>query len=119
VHAILAGKTTEQLTALQASIVAKLASGAPVDAEYWEALLKALLVYKARVCPCPLTLETQGLCMTPTAPLSCVSHGGCAGDPTLRRRCMSFMRMCCGGAWSCCVKSSERKPSAPRTSWKR
>jgi len=46
---ILRGKTLKQLQILQDSIVHKLASGESIDVEYWEALLKALLIYKARV----------------------------------------------------------------------
>ena len=49
VSAILNGKTYEQLSQLQRQIQAKLTSGEPVDVEYWEGLLKTLLVWKAKV----------------------------------------------------------------------
>ena len=49
VTAILDGKTYEQLSELQRKIQAKLSSGEPLDVEYWESLLKNLLVWKARV----------------------------------------------------------------------
>lgn len=50
VSAILNGKSYEQLSQLQRQIQAKLSSGEPVDVEYWEGLLKSLLVWKAKVC---------------------------------------------------------------------
>lgn len=46
---LLSGKTYEHLAALQKQIQAKLASGEPVDTDYWEGLLKKLLVWKAKV----------------------------------------------------------------------
>ena len=49
IAALLAGKTYEDLAALQRRIQEKLSSGEPVDTDYWENLLKKLLVYKARV----------------------------------------------------------------------
>lgn len=49
VSSILNGKTYEQLSQLQRQIQAKLTSGEPVDVEYWEGLLKTLLVWKAKV----------------------------------------------------------------------
>ena len=46
---LLAGKSYEHLVTLQRQIQAKLASREPMDVEYWEGLLKKLLVYKAQV----------------------------------------------------------------------
>ena len=54
VTAILDGKSPEQLSQLQRQIQAKLTSGEPVDVDYWEGLLRHLLVWKAKVslyCP--------------------------------------------------------------------
>lgn len=48
VTALLAGKSYEHLATLQKQIQAKLASGEPVDTDYWEALLKKLIVWKAK-----------------------------------------------------------------------
>ncbi|KAG8927643.1 hypothetical protein FRC02_007975 [Tulasnella sp. 418] len=48
VAVMLAGKTYEQLSQLQRQIQDKLASREPVDVEYWEGLLKSLLVWKAK-----------------------------------------------------------------------
>ncbi|KAJ3550644.1 hypothetical protein NM688_g5028 [Phlebia brevispora] len=48
VNALLRGKTYDHLVALQKQIQAKLASGEPIDVEYWEGLLKKLLVWKAK-----------------------------------------------------------------------
>ncbi|KAH8118345.1 mid region of cactin-domain-containing protein [Phellopilus nigrolimitatus] len=48
VSAILNGKTPEQLSQLQRSIQAKLGSGEPIDVDYWEGLLKSLLVWKSK-----------------------------------------------------------------------
>lgn len=49
ITALLSGKSYEQLQELQRSIQAKLASGDPIDVDYWESLLKSLLVWKAKV----------------------------------------------------------------------
>ena len=49
VSAILNGKSLEQLSQLQRSIQAKLGSGEPIDVDYWESLLKNLLVWKSKV----------------------------------------------------------------------
>lgn len=46
---LLSGKTLVQLEQLEASVQAKLASGEPVDTDYWEGLLNSLNVWKARV----------------------------------------------------------------------
>lgn len=45
---LLSGKTFDQLAALQSQVQRKLASGEPVDVEYWEGLLKELIVWKAK-----------------------------------------------------------------------
>jgi hypothetical protein len=49
ISALLSGKTYDQLSQLQRQIQAKLSSGEPVDVDYWEGLLKSLLVWKAKV----------------------------------------------------------------------
>lgn len=48
ITALLRGKTYDHLVALQKSIQAKLTSGEPIEVEYWEGLLKKLLVWKAK-----------------------------------------------------------------------
>ncbi|OBZ91758.1 Cactin [Choanephora cucurbitarum] len=48
VHRILSGKTVSQLSVLQNQIMKKLSSSEPIDVEYWENLLKELVIYKAR-----------------------------------------------------------------------
>lgn len=48
ISSLLAGKTYDQLSQLQRQIQAKLSSGEPVDVDYWEGLLKSLLVWKAK-----------------------------------------------------------------------
>ncbi|KAK4465160.1 mid region of cactin-domain-containing protein [Cladorrhinum samala] len=48
VDRILSPKTLEQLEALEKQIKAKLQSNEPIDTDYWEQLLKSLLVYKAK-----------------------------------------------------------------------
>jgi len=48
VDKILSPKTLEQLEALEKQIKAKLGSNEPIDTDYWEELLKSLLVYKAK-----------------------------------------------------------------------
>ncbi|KAK0517614.1 hypothetical protein OC835_008103, partial [Tilletia horrida] len=45
---MLAAKTPEQLLTLQSSVRAKLASGEPVDVEYWESLLRLIVVWRAK-----------------------------------------------------------------------
>ncbi|KAG0271592.1 hypothetical protein BGZ95_000587, partial [Linnemannia exigua] len=42
------GKTYEELTLLQGQITRKLGGGGVIDVEYWEALLKTLVVWKAK-----------------------------------------------------------------------
>ena len=49
ITALLQGKSYEHLVALQKSVQAKLTSGEPIDTDYWEGLLKKLLVFKAKV----------------------------------------------------------------------
>ncbi|KAK9721780.1 hypothetical protein K7432_003179 [Basidiobolus ranarum] len=46
---LLSNKTYEQLTILEEQINRKLSSNEPIDTEYWEQLLKALVVWKAKV----------------------------------------------------------------------
>lgn len=48
IQRVLQGKTYEQLMVLQKQITAKLDSNEPIDVEYWENLLKELVVYKAK-----------------------------------------------------------------------
>jgi len=50
---LLSGKSYNELAALQRQIQEKLTSGEPVDTDYWESLLKKLLVWKAKVCRPP------------------------------------------------------------------
>lgn len=45
----LAGKSHEELTLLQGQIQRKLGAGGAIDVDYWEALLKTLIVWKAKV----------------------------------------------------------------------
>ena len=49
INKLLEGKSYDHLVVLQKQIQAKLASGEPIDVEYWENLLKKLLVWKAKV----------------------------------------------------------------------
>jgi hypothetical protein len=46
---LLATKSYDHLVVLQKQVQAKLSSGEPVDVDYWESLLKKLLVWKAKV----------------------------------------------------------------------
>lgn len=48
ISALLSDKNYDQLVELQRSIQAKLSSGDPIDVDYWEGLLKSLLVWKAK-----------------------------------------------------------------------
>ncbi|RPD67112.1 hypothetical protein L226DRAFT_608358 [Lentinus tigrinus ALCF2SS1-7] len=48
ITALLQGKSYDHLVQLQRQIQAKLSSGEPIDVEYWEGLLKKLLVWKAK-----------------------------------------------------------------------
>ena len=50
ITALLSGKSYDHLVTLQKQIQSKLISGEPVDVDYWEGLLKKLLVWKAKVC---------------------------------------------------------------------
>lgn len=49
VNRLLQGKSHDHLVALQRQIQAKLGSGEPIDVDYWEGLLKKLIVWKAKV----------------------------------------------------------------------
>lgn len=49
ITALLQGKSYDHLVALQKQIQAKLVSGEPIDVDYWEGLLKKLIVWKAKV----------------------------------------------------------------------
>jgi Conserved mid region of cactin len=49
INAHLQGKSYDHLLALQRQIQAKLSGGGPVDIDYWEGLLKKLLVWKSKV----------------------------------------------------------------------
>jgi len=49
ITALLSGKSYDHLATLQKQIQTKLASGEPIDTDYWEGLLKRLLVWKAKV----------------------------------------------------------------------
>lgn len=49
ITALLSGKSYDDLVSLQRKIQEKLTSGEPVDTDYWEGLLKKLLVWKAKV----------------------------------------------------------------------
>ena len=55
ISALLAGKTYDDLSSLQRRIQDKLTSGEPVDTDYWEGLLKKLLVWKAKVPISPIS----------------------------------------------------------------
>ncbi|KAI0650691.1 mid region of cactin-domain-containing protein [Trametes meyenii] len=48
ITALLRGKSYDHLVQLQKQIQAKLASGEPIDTDYWEGLLQKLLVWKAK-----------------------------------------------------------------------
>jgi hypothetical protein len=49
INGLLKGKSYDQLAQLQRQIQSKLTSGEPIDVDYWEGLLKSLLVWKSRV----------------------------------------------------------------------
>jgi hypothetical protein len=49
ITALLSGKTYDDLVELQRGVQQKLTSLEPVDTDYWEGLLKKLLVWKAKV----------------------------------------------------------------------
>ncbi|KIJ56651.1 hypothetical protein M422DRAFT_197721 [Sphaerobolus stellatus SS14] len=48
ISALLSGKSYDQLVVLQRQVQGKLSSGEPIDTDYWEGLLKSLLVWKAK-----------------------------------------------------------------------
>ena len=58
ITALLSGKSYEHLVTLQRQIQTKLTSGEPVDTDYWEGLLKNLLVWKAKARESPLIVYT-------------------------------------------------------------
>ena len=49
INNMLTDKTFDELAALQSQVQRKLASREPMDVEYWENLLKELVVWKAKV----------------------------------------------------------------------
>jgi hypothetical protein len=61
ITALLSGKSYDDLVSLQRKIQEKLTSGEPVDTDYWEVLLKKLLVWKAKVWAPPTFMCGQGL----------------------------------------------------------
>lgn len=69
ISTILSGRSYDQLIALQRQVQAKLQSGEPLDTDYWEGLLKSLLVWKAKVqyslryLHPPVLLRAVHLCM--------------------------------------------------------
>jgi len=65
INTMLANKTYEQLNILQGQIQSKLASNEPLEVEYWEQLLKALTVWKAKVCFWKIVLS-NGVSLTLT-----------------------------------------------------
>ncbi|KAG1465157.1 hypothetical protein G6F56_004940 [Rhizopus delemar] len=48
IQRILSGKTVSQLSVLKDQIISKLKSNEPIDVEYWENLLKELVVFKSK-----------------------------------------------------------------------
>ncbi|KAJ9478339.1 hypothetical protein PHBOTO_001911 [Pseudozyma hubeiensis] len=48
INNMLSSKTTEELQQLQDQVRSKLASGEPVDVEYWERVLKSIVVWRAK-----------------------------------------------------------------------
>ncbi|KAF9263693.1 hypothetical protein L218DRAFT_959217 [Marasmius fiardii PR-910] len=48
IAALLSKKTYEELGSLQRQVQGKLTSGEPIDTDYWESLLKKILVWKAK-----------------------------------------------------------------------
>ncbi|KAL0949890.1 hypothetical protein HGRIS_009920 [Hohenbuehelia grisea] len=48
INSLLNGKSYDELSSLQRQVQSKLTSGEPVDTDYWEGLLKTLLVWKAK-----------------------------------------------------------------------
>lgn len=48
INTMLASKTADELRQLQEHVRAKLASGEPVDVEYWERVLKSIVVWRAK-----------------------------------------------------------------------
>jgi hypothetical protein len=60
IAALLSGKTYEELTVLQRRVHEKLTSGEPIDTDYWEGLLKKILVWKAKVSISTSRLKASG-----------------------------------------------------------
>jgi len=48
IHLLMENKTYNQLCKLEEQVKQKLSDGGPIDVEYWEVLLKALVVWKAK-----------------------------------------------------------------------
>ena len=48
INTMLSSKSAEELQQLQVQVRAKLASGEPVDVEYWERVLKSIVVWRAK-----------------------------------------------------------------------
>lgn len=48
IYRLMENKTYNQLCVLQEQVEKKLADGGPIDVEYWEVLMKALIVWKAK-----------------------------------------------------------------------
>lgn len=48
INNMLSSKSTDELQQLQDQVRAKLASGEPVDVEYWESVLKSIVVWRAK-----------------------------------------------------------------------
>jgi hypothetical protein len=60
IAALLSGKAYEELTVLQRRVHEKLTSGEPIDTDYWEGLLKKILVWKAKVSISTSRLKASG-----------------------------------------------------------
>lgn len=54
ISTLLTGKSYEELARLQVQVQAKLTGSEAVDVDYWETLLKNLIVWKAKVSVSPL-----------------------------------------------------------------
>lgn len=76
INNLLRGKSYDHLVALQKQIQTKLGSGEPIDVDYWEGLLKKLIVWKAKVC-CIFVLVVH---------LSNISRAGETQNPSRSRR---------------------------------
>jgi len=94
---LLAGKSYEHLVTLQRQVQAKLASREPMDVEYWEGLLKKVLVYKAQV----------------TSPSQSQND---LTDPLRSRNSKSTMRLLSRTVWSSFANDSATRPCKPSKS---